>query len=281
MKKLLTVLIASLMLISSGCMKSPMDRGESLGTVETLSEEGVLTTMDARVYEQQLQAQIVMDCRSYQREQLQMSYAAIGELETGMERLVAIVSNQWKEAVIAMEGEDYCEAGTNEYDAYIAYAEAQGKIYEVVIGEIGKTFRFGVGAVVAGNVANSLIKGIGDSVQGDKLTGGHNAVKTQDQATATVSSTESTEINRISSSNRATQVGTENSSIDNPNASNSLESNAAGVEGTVPEEITEEFCNSQGLTLRESTGECITWEFRSNLENERLIEGFNDDVTES
>jgi hypothetical protein len=36
--------------------------------------------------------------------------------------------------------------------------------------------------------------------------------------------------------------------------------------------LTEEWCNSQGLTLRESTGECITYEYKSNIENARLLE---------
>jgi len=44
------------------------------------------------------------------------------------------------------------------------------------------------------------------------------------------------------------------------------------VEGGVPGELTEEWCNSQGMTLRESTGECITYEYKSNIENARLLE---------
>ena len=40
--------------------------------------------------------------------------------------------------------------------------------------------------------------------------------------------------------------------------------------GEVPGELTEEWCNSQGMTLRESTGECITYEYKSAIESSRL-----------
>lgn len=279
MVKWILVAVAALTL-TVGCMKSPMDTGDHAPQqVEVLDPEGNLTVMGAQQYEMQLQAQIVSECRQFELTQLQLSWAGISELQ-GTEKLVAIVSNQWKEAMIAMEGQSTCEPGTNAYDAYIAYAEAQGKIWEVVVGETGKTFRFGVGSLVAGNIAEKLIGGIGDKVSGDKLTAGHNATKTQDQAESSVSSSENFEANE--SHNTSSQVGTSDSTIDHPTAtSGNGTGGGIGPDGeVVPEELTEEWCNSQGLTLRDSTGECITYEYKSNIENSRLVAGEGEEEEE-
>ena len=61
-------LIAAIMLLSSCALKAPME-GMPQGTVDIMSPDGTITTIDTVSYARKLQAQVVSDCLSYQREQ--------------------------------------------------------------------------------------------------------------------------------------------------------------------------------------------------------------------
>jgi hypothetical protein len=209
---LMVTAILLTMSMASCSIKSPYDE-ESRGTVDVYNEEtGELTTMDARVYQRQLEAQVIADCREYANANMVNSWAAVDKLD-GAAKLTAIIGNQWKEAMIATNGTDFCKPGTNEHDAYIAYAEAQGKVYEVVIAETGKTLRFGAGVAASAYAIDSIVGAVGDRVGGNKVNAGTNASLADGGSTIDQESVES----RSDDNRSATQVGTADSTIQDPN----------------------------------------------------------------
>jgi len=187
-RKLIAAMCVSAMLVGCGGMKvSPLE--DNRDQIQIFNEEtNTLTTIDPRSYAKQLQADIIADCKALEREESQAKWDAIGELESSLERLVAINGAEWADALKEINGQERCVPGTNEYDAFIAWAEANEKIYTVAIKETGSTVRFGVGALAGYGSIKEIAGAIGDKIGGDQIKAGQSAGKASEEASVEIKS---------------------------------------------------------------------------------------------
>jgi len=139
-----------------------------------------------------------------------------------------------------------CGNGTNVYDMMAEIAVAEIQRDSAMFGHTMGAVKM-VGSIWAGGWA------IGNIV--DKATGDAMIIKGENNS-----------MTRSQSTNQQIQTAGQNTGDNNLDESQQ----AAGVEEEFEGEITEEFCASQGLTLRESTGQCITFEEKSLIEASRI-----------
>ena len=252
MKKILSAVAALAMAFTftSCALDSPIE--DNRPQIAILDDTGTLTEIDPRSYALKLRAQMVADCKSVDRANNSGRWNAIGELDSSTERLMAITGEQWKEALVAINGRETCVPGTNEYDAYIAYAEGQEKIYSMIIKETGSTLRFAVGSGFGYLAVDALSDAIGDKI-GNQINGDENSIESS--------------ISTSKNENHKTQVGTSDSVIEGDAATSDGEPTGVtyGDDGTpmtdedgnhiVGSSVTADG-NCQNGTTKDDTGNC-------------------------
>lgn len=166
-------------LIFGGCsIKSPDEvaMGGSV-TVQTLESGEVVTTYNGNAFTTQAMAQAQQNCLLYHREMEMEKWKAVAGLENEIYKTFAVMHADSMAMVRNTFGKDLCSPGTNEFDAYIAYAENQGAIQRQWISsglDLAKTaVVWGFGAYAVGKAFDAA----GDSIGGDKITSGDSTFK--------------------------------------------------------------------------------------------------------
>lgn len=248
------------LLLLPGCsameMKSPDEiaAGNQVEVLETADGE-TITTYKGNTFSTITMQEITTACyanESAARVARNMHYA---ELE-GIQKTMAVMHAETMDMIKDTFGAEKCKPGTNEFDATIAYYKEQGAFRTEVVRTVGGTvmgvMKWGAIGYGVGQIAGNM--GDGDRVGGDKTT--VSAGRDQGINESTFSHTKS------ESNLRNTQVTGEGEQVINNNEPSGVTSDGEAV----PSELTEEWCNGQGMTLRESTGECITYQYKSFLE---------------
>lgn len=257
MKRVTLVLLVVAMLSLQACggffnIKDPgeISASNSVEVIQTVDGDTV-TKYNGNTYSTEAMSKLTTLCYQNKAADRQAKAATISTLE-GTERLMAVVHADTMAMIEAVWGKDTCQPGTNEFDATIAYYKEQGALKKSVVTALGggvqTIARWGFGAYVGGKLVDGITKNTGDT---------H----------ITASEGSNVDYSRVDS--KQIVAGEDNVA---ENAVGAHGDATSAVEGEVPEELTEEWCNEQGLTLRESTGECITYEYKSNIENSRLTE---------
>lgn len=212
MKKILTALALTATLIVTGCgIKAPPTKEPATQFEIDLAD---------------IENSMVSQCQADKAKVEANEHERIMSLDEG-HRLVAIVSNQWKQAMMGFEAQDSCRPGSEDWKAWVSYYETMGEIYTVAITEGGKTVRFAAGVGGAVLVTDKLVGAMGDRISGDKSTAGHNITNAQDKAKVDVSSNE--EFAEDHDTNVSSQTGTYEST-----------QNVDKTTGDIQEEVTEE-----------------------------------------
>ena len=161
------ILMALSILFFGGCIvDNPMESmTDADAKIEVTDADGKTYTFDPVSYANQLEQQRFDDCMAFKREKNTEKWNQVARLEgDSLENYLA--NEQWKDALVSINGKEQCEPGTNMFEAYKAYALATGKVYEVALGEAGKTLRFGLGVWGATDIAGSIF----DAVSGHAIS---------------------------------------------------------------------------------------------------------------
>lgn len=268
MKRMMYTLVAWAtmvgLLLLPGCgMKSPDEiaAGNQVEVLHSVDGE-TLTTYKGNTYATATMEKMTAMCYENRAEIEKYRVKAIAELE-GLQQTMAVMHRDTMDMIASVWGKKECEPGTNEFDATIAYYKEQNafrtEVVRTVSGGVMGIMKWGGLAYVGGKIADNM--GNGDRIGGDQTTvqaGGDQEIS---ESTFSHSRTD-TESHSTLSQSQITGAGDQR--IDP--ATNSQTNNAMPAGEEVGEAGTEEYCNSLGMTLRESTGACITWEYKEQLE---------------
>lgn len=200
-KKLLVVLSVSALLFAPACsIKSPIPENGSSVTVEKAVDGTTITTYNGNSFTTAAMKDAVDGCRVFYKDRAEKRESLAASLDSDIAKLAAYTHSETMDMIKSVWGKDICEMGTNEFDAYIAYAEEQGAVNRKAIevaGGVVKTgviagFTYlGVDSLAEKLAASGGIKILGDNARLDnvnnKVVGGdHSEISVGTETESTV-----------------------------------------------------------------------------------------------
>jgi hypothetical protein len=160
MMKVLAIWMVVLFMLAGCATQSPL---------EMAAENGVAATPN--------QAE-VKACLQWVQEKEDKKMAKYDSLSSG-DKAYALMHHDTMDMIKDVWGKNKneCQPGTNVWDAYIAWVEAENKTKQQLIAEGGATIRFASGVAGATYAVTELAAKVGDKIQGDKNTAGQNVNK--------------------------------------------------------------------------------------------------------
>ena len=190
MIRTLIIGIVALAMVSCTAIQSPIMPGGSSVTVTQTADGQTVTQYNGNAYTNDGIMAATNGCRQFVQAKEANRQALAMSINDDQLKAMVVVHGQVTEMVSTVWGSDQCSMGTNEFDAYIAYAEQQGAINRTVIETAGGVAKTGLIAGFTWAGVDSIMGAVGTKVGGDHITSGENTVKAGDVDSSVTKNTE-------------------------------------------------------------------------------------------
>ena len=174
------LMIVSLMFMPACSIKSPMAEGGNGVTVTTLENGDSITEYKGNSYTTSGIQAAVDGCLTLAMEKEANDALLIDALQDEQLKAMVLIHGQVTDMVTNVWGTDQCTPGTNEFDAYVAYAEQQGAIYRTAMETGAGVLKVGLIAGFTYLGVDAIMSAVGTKAGGDYIEAGETVTKTGD-----------------------------------------------------------------------------------------------------
>jgi hypothetical protein len=243
MKRLLNIFsMIALCLIVGACAQPPIPSDSGVSVIEYPDGTKEVNYGPGQYEDSKIQAN-VEGCRDWLRVDQSKKFEELSTIPESHKSFVLMhMETMSMIKRIFGDGDDPCKPGTNQWDAYIAYVKAHSDEVKTITGGIVKVGTVGIVTYGAVEVTDTIVGAAGATIAGDQINAGNNANKAggnidQSGMSAPMSISSSATKSTITQ----TQVGSDESTIESAEVSNSSDGGKADeeVEEDIPAETTE------------------------------------------